>query len=146
MKIYPTVKDDTDIMLAIKEGLEKGYRDFEIYGALGGRLDHTYANIQCLNYLINNGARGSLIGDGGSLVTMIKNEEIIFEASKYVSGRKISVFAFGGTAYCVTERGLRYTTDNITIRTDFPIGISNEFVGEDAYIKVGDGILMIYVD
>jgi thiamine pyrophosphokinase len=77
---------------------------------------------------------------------MIKNDEITFEASKYVSGRKISVFAFGGSAYGVTEKGLKYTLDNITINTDFPIGISNEFIGEDAYIKVGDGILMIYVD
>ena len=38
---YPPEKDDTDMMLAIKLGLSRGYREFAIYGGLGGRLDHT---------------------------------------------------------------------------------------------------------
>jgi thiamine pyrophosphokinase len=145
-RIFPPEKDDTDMLLAIKEGLARGYRYFEIYGALGGRFDHTFANIQCLNFLINNNAEGRLIGSNGSFITMIKNSKITFKASQYEPSRKISVFAYGGTACGVTECGLKYTTDNITIKSDFPIGISNEFTGEDAYIKVSDGILMIYVD
>jgi thiamine pyrophosphokinase len=145
-RIFPPEKDDTDMLLAIKEGLARGYKYFEIYGALGGRFDHTFANLQCLNYLINNNAEGKLIGSNGSFITMIKNSKISFKASQYEPGRKISVFAYGGTACGVTECGLKYTTDNITIKSDFPIGVSNEFIGEDAYIKVSDGILMIYVD
>ena len=49
--LFPVRKDDTDLMLAIKKGVELGYSDFLIYGALGGRLDHTYASIQSLSYL-----------------------------------------------------------------------------------------------
>jgi thiamine pyrophosphokinase len=145
-RVFPPEKDDTDMLLAIKEGLARGYRYFEIYGALGGRVDHTFANIQCLNFLINNNAEGRLIGSNGSFITMIKNSKITFTASQYEPSRKISVFAYGGTACGVTECGLKYTTDNSTIKSDFPIGVSNEFIGEDAYIKVSDGILMIYVD
>jgi thiamine pyrophosphokinase len=146
VEVFPTQKDDTDMMLAIKEGLKRGYGEFEIYGALGGRLDHTFANVQCLGYLVNNGAKGRLIGSGGSFVTMIKNGDIVFKGGKYESGRKISVFAYGSMACGVTERGLKYNLDNITMKTDFPLGVSNEFTGEDAYIKVSDGILMICVD
>jgi thiamine pyrophosphokinase len=134
------------MMLAIKEGLSRGYVEFEIYGALGGRLDHAFANLQSLSYIINNGASGRLIGSNGSFVTMIKNDKITFGADKFEPGRKISVFAFGSMACGVTERGLKYNINNVTIRSDFPIGVSNEFIGKDAYIKVSDGILMIYVD
>jgi thiamine pyrophosphokinase len=145
-KTFPVQKDDTDMLLAIKEGLARGYRDFVIYGGTGGRFDHTLANLQCLGYLVNNGARGRLVGGNGSFITMIKGGSITFEAKEYKIGTKISVFAFGGEAIGVTEKGLKYTLDNATIKCDFPIGVSNEFIGEDVYIKVDDGILMIYVD
>ena len=44
----PVEKDDTDMLAAIKQGLELGFRDFRIYAGCGGRFDHTFANIQCL--------------------------------------------------------------------------------------------------
>jgi thiamine pyrophosphokinase len=145
-KTFPVQKDDTDMLLAIKEGLASGYKDFVIYGGTGGRFDHTLANLQCLGYLVNNGANGRLVGSNGGFITMIKDSSITFEAKEYKIGTKISVFAFGGEAIGVTEKGLKYTLDNATIKCDFPIGVSNEFIGEDVYIKVDDGILMIYVD
>ena len=57
----PECKDDTDMLAAIKRGLELGYTDFRIYAATGGRFDHTLANIQCLLYLKNHGAVGYLV-------------------------------------------------------------------------------------
>lgn len=145
IKRLPVEKDDTDMLAAIKEGLELGYRNFELYGALGGRLDHTIANIQCLLYLLNRGAKGSLVGDALTL-RMIRNETISLPAANYAAGGTISVFAFGGDAFGVTERGLKYTVSNGTIRQEFPIGVSNEFIGEDAEIAVENGILLICIE
>ena len=46
---YPAEKDDTDTALAIAAGEERGYREFRIYGALGGaRIDHTVAMLATL--------------------------------------------------------------------------------------------------
>ena len=53
-------KDDTDMLAALKMGLEFGYTNFQIYAATGGRLEHTIANIQCLLYLKNRDAVGYL--------------------------------------------------------------------------------------
>lgn len=145
VKRLPIEKDDTDMLAAIKEGLAAGYQQFELYGALGGRLDHTLANIQCLLYLRNRDAKGIIVGNGASLM-LIRNERITFSADYAERGKRISVFAFGGDAYGVSEKGLKYLLHNVTVKLEFPIGVSNEFTGEDAEIEVKDGMLLIYVE
>ena len=58
----PAEKDDTDTMLAVKCGFERGCDDFRIYGGLGGRFGHTAANIQTLMYIMSHGGKGYLYG------------------------------------------------------------------------------------
>ena len=61
----PVEKDDTDMMLAVKEGLAGHHREFHLYGGLGGkRSAHTIANLQTLVYLAEHAARGWLYGQG----------------------------------------------------------------------------------
>ena len=45
------------MLLALKCGLERGFRDYLILGGLGGRLDHTIANFTVLAYAIDHGAK-----------------------------------------------------------------------------------------
>ncbi len=61
---HPEDKDDTDTMLAVKLALNRGYKNIVICGAIGGRLDHTFANIQTLRYIMKHGGYGELAGDG----------------------------------------------------------------------------------
>ena len=49
---FPVVKDDTDTMAAARLGISRGYKEFLIYGGLGGRLDHTMANIQTIVWIL----------------------------------------------------------------------------------------------
>ena len=48
----PREKDDTDTLYAVKEALRRGYTDITILGGLGGRLDHTFANMQFSLWLL----------------------------------------------------------------------------------------------
>lgn len=137
----PVEKDDTDMLAAIRTGLEKGYRDFLIFGALGGRFDHTFANLQCLLFLLNRNAKGIIYGDNES-IELLRNEKITFP--KETEG-SISVFAFAGDAAGVTEKGLKYGLENAVVKAEFPIGISNEFMGTESSIEVTDGTLLIDV-
>ncbi|MCL2030840.1 MAG: thiamine diphosphokinase, partial [Oscillospiraceae bacterium] len=41
-------KDDTDMLQAVKYGLERGFRLFQLYGGTGGRVGPTLANLQRL--------------------------------------------------------------------------------------------------
>ena len=45
---FPARKDDTDTGLALRHGLDRGYRDFALYGCAGGRVDHLLANLQSM--------------------------------------------------------------------------------------------------
>src|SRR5512133_566542 len=91
---HPAEKDDTDTMLAAIIGIERGYRAFVLLGGVGGRLDHTLANIQTLAFLRENGAHAALIGEGET-ITMLQDESLRFRAG--LSG-VISVFSVGPRA------------------------------------------------
>lgn len=137
----PTEKDDTDMLAAIKEGLKRGCTEFAIYGALGGRIDHSLANIQCLCYLCEQHARGIIYGEHDSL-ELLCNERRIYPAT---CKGMISVFAFGGTAKGVTEEGLKYGLQDAEVTVGKPIGVSNEFIGQESMIEVKDGMLLVYL-
>ncbi len=134
-------KDDTDTLAALRIGLEKGYRNFHIYGAMGGRLEHTIANIQCLHFLKNNGAKGYIM-DESCMMTLIQNETVTFH--KEMEGF-LSLFSLNEKAKGVTITNMKYPLDKAEVTNDFPIGISNEFVGEAGVVTVEEGTLLAVV-
>lgn len=134
-------KDDTDMLAALKMGLEFGYTSFLIYAATGGRLEHTIANIQCLLYLKNRDAVGYLM-DGNGMIFVLQNEEV--KLKNTLEGY-LSFFSLGKCAKGVTIEGMKYELNQYTLTNDFPIGISNEFVGKDAVIRVEDGELVCII-
>ncbi|WEV72884.1 thiamine diphosphokinase [Bifidobacterium sp. ESL0790] len=76
----PPEHDDPDMLSALKAGWARGFRSFRIYGGLGGRIDHTIANIQMLALLAHNGGHGMLFGRR-SVVTSICNGSLHFPAN-----------------------------------------------------------------
>lgn len=136
---HPVEKDDTDTFLACKLGFEKCYRNFVISGGVGGRIDHTIANIQALLWVAKRGGRAFLIGND-VVMTVIFNDKLSFSAD---FNGKISVFAQENTAEGVSIMGLKYNAEEITLNPEFPIGVSNEFIGERAEISVKNGALLV---
>ena len=141
-RVFPVEKDDTDAMLAVRLGLERGCRWFEFYGALDGpRLDHTMANFQTLAHLATHNARGALIGKD-YIATVLKEESISFPAE---AEGILSLFCLGASAR-VTIEGLHYPLENGTLTPDFPLGVSNHFVGKPARITVHHGLVLALWD
>lgn len=139
---HPVEKDDTDMMLAVKIGLDRGARDFVLYGGLGGRLDHAYANLQTLVWLTRHGARGWLLGQG-TAVTALRCGRMEFPES--LTGA-ISVFCPDGEARGVDLEGLYYPLRNAVLTSAFPLGVSNRFTGRPAAVSVGEGTLLVMWD
>lgn len=131
-------KDDTDTMLAIKTALSRGYRDITIAGSIGGRLDHTVANIQSLAYIIENGGSGRLVGEtdtaellGEGEYRFVKNDTMYF-----------SVFSYGDEAV-VTTRGTKYDLNSYCLTNSFPLGVSNEILSSECTLKIEKGRVLV---
>ncbi len=139
VEVHPAEKDETDMMLAVRSALSAGCRDVRIYGGLGGRLDHSCANLQTLLFIARQGARGWLIGQDVA-ITAVTNGVLRF--SNEAEGI-VSVFAADGTAHGVTLEGLKYPLTDYTMTADVPIGVSNEFTGKPSRIAVRDGALTV---
>ena len=139
---YPVKKDETDMFLAYKTGVEVGYTDFVMLGATGGRLDHTYANLSLLLYAKEHGHNVTAINDGG-VIFCIKNETVSLEGDE---GATFSVFAIGGKAQGVTIKDAEYETSDTELDPSFPLGISNKFKAVPASISVKDGALLVIAE
>ena len=136
---FPVDKDDTDSMLAMKLGLEKGYRTFHLYGGTGGRMDHTLANLQGLAYLARQGARGYLY-DASYVFTALWNSSLDLPAREEGI---FSVFALGETARGVSILGGRYPLEGGELSPFFPLGVSNHFEGRPVRVSVEQGCLLV---
>lgn len=140
MKILPCEKDTTDTHEAIMAGIDMGCKSFHIYGGTGGRLDHTLANIQLLTDLSKKGYKAFLYGEGYGITALTEGKTEL-EGEK---GSYISVFSASDISGGVTLKNLKYPLTDGELRNTFPLGVSNEFIGETAEISVKKGTLLIY--
>lgn len=141
IEIYRSVpeKDDTDTMLAVKNAISRGCDEILLYGALGKRFDHAFANIQTLVYAYENGCN-MIIADSDNEITVQGMGE------KYYKKRDnwyFSVFALTETALIGKYSGVKYPLENYLLKSGFPIGVSNEITDNTAFLKVDSGLLLI---
>jgi len=118
----PCEKDDTDTVYAARMCLERGCREILFYGALGGRLDHTVANLQTLSWLKEEGADGYLIGKT-TLAAVIGSETVMLPAGYEGT---FSFFALDREVAGVTLKGMKYPLSEAVVTNSFPVGVSNE--------------------
>ncbi len=135
---HPVMKDDTDMMLAVREGLERGCTRFLLYGGMGRRLDHTLANLHILAFLARRGRPAFLLGED-TAITAVHSGTLTF-APEHTG--TLSLFAWGGAAEGVTLTGLLYPLENAVLTAEHPLGVSNEFLGRTARVSVADGTLI----
>lgn len=136
---FPSQKDDTDTMLAIKEGMERGATNFVIAGGLDGRLDHTLANLSALAYLAQRGCTGTLVSENAQITILPPGE---YELDRQPD-KKLSVFAWGGAVIGLKEKGVEYPLGGITLRPDFPLGVGNTITEPVAEISFHSGLLLV---
>ena len=132
-------KDDTDTMLAVKIAIERGYDSIVLFGGLGGRFDHTFANIQTMRYAFEHGCDMSVSSDDNRLFIQGAGSK------RYVrcDGWYFSVFALTPEVRINELSGVKYELRDYTLTDSFPLGVSNEITANEAVVDIADGIALI---
>jgi thiamine pyrophosphokinase len=132
-------KDDTDTMLAVKIAIERCYDSIVLFGGLGGRFDHTFANIQTMRYAFEHGCDMS--------VSAAENLLFIQGAGSRRYARRedwyFSVFALTPEVRVNELSGVKYELRDYTLTDSFPLGVSNEITADEAVVDIADGIALI---
>lgn len=132
-------KDDTDTMLAVKTAIDRGADRITLYGALGARFDHAFANVQTLIYAHGQGCEMT-IADSDNIISVQGAGRRSYPLMK---DWYFSVFALSEGAEILSMSGVKYPLENAVLTNGFPLGVSNEITSGEAVIAVRSGLLLV---
>ncbi len=136
IRLYP-VKDMTDTQEAIDVAIARGAKEITILGALGGRIDHTLANLHLLKYARDKGVAAE-ITDVDSYICLVEKSLTIARHEGFCLSLIPLTDCTG-----VSISGVYYPLDNAQMPVGIPYGISNEFTEDTAQITVEAGELLL---
>jgi thiamine pyrophosphokinase len=137
---HPRAKDETDLELALEYAVREGAQGIVVLGALGGRLDHTLANILLLA-LPSLAGVSVRIAEGDQQALLVRSGEAI--GLEGAPGDLVSLVPLGGDAHGVWTRGLAWALHGDTLRFGSSRGVSNEMTSGEAGVEVGEGLLLV---
>lgn len=139
MQVYPRMKDDTDGVAALDYAMAAGAKEIILLGALGGRMDHALANCMLLVRGANRGVQVEIVSE--------RERVLLVRGRRSLSGKVGSLLSLLplGDAKIRTLEGLFYPLQDYEMRCDYPIGVSNVFVEEEAVVEVAQGDVLCFL-
>lgn len=138
LRRYPRAKDETDLELALLHAAAAGADAIDVLGALGGRWDHTLANVALLALPELRGRRARLLADGQTLF-LVRDAAAIEGAE----GDTVSLIPIAGPAHGVTTAGLLYPLEDATLSFERARGVSNVLLAPPGHVALREGLLLI---
>jgi len=135
---YPPEKDETDTQLALQYALSLEPEEIRIFGALGGRIDHTLANMSILKLALDQGVPARLVDEWSEI--MLTRDRCVLEGEE---GQTVSLFPFTSAVTGITLEGFAYPLENDAMEIGRPYGISNILTEKQGVISLSDGILLV---
>lgn len=139
---HPVMKDDSDTALALDWARLHGECSVAVYGALGGRLDHSVATFAALIAAARGGMHVVAVGEENLVVAVAGGMELSLPA---IEMGTFSVFSAPDVSFGLCEQGSLYEVEGVDLRNDVTLGLSNEFVGRPVRISVEEGALLVFL-
>ena len=138
---YPPEKDATDLELALEWAYNQNPTLITIYGATGGRVDHTMANIMMLanDEHIQRGIPTRIVDKDNELMLFEPGSYIVEENEfKYISFIPITKEITG-----ITLENFKYPLTNISLYRGRTLSVSNELNFKTGTFSFSNGILLM---
>lgn len=134
-------KDDSDTQSAVCRAAERGGKNIVLFGCLGKRLDHTFANMGLLVWGQQRGIRISIY-DRYNYITIIESGTVLKRSEQF--GKYVSFFSLGGDVPGLTLKGFKYPLNRhyLTV-SDCGLTVSNEISEEEAEVTFDRGNLVM---
>lgn len=153
---YSHDKNETDLELALNYAAENYAGPIRIFGATGGRLDQTLANISLLALpslvgrdvrLVGPNEQVWLVGDHQVGDHKVSNPQVIDQTEiQGEVGDTVSLVPLGGDVVIADTTGLRWPLHDETLHFGRARGVSNEMVSTVATVSVAAGqVLCIHM-
>ncbi|MCL1949407.1 MAG: thiamine diphosphokinase [Turicibacter sp.] len=138
MDAVASEKDETDTELALNLAIEKKATDILLYGGLGGRMDHSIANIWLMLRYVKKGVPVTLLERNNHLSVLAPGTyEIRSSGCQY-----LSFFSIGEDVAGLGLEGVKYPLKDYFLAQDDPLCTSNEILSETFTVSFDSGYLL----
>ena len=134
----PHEKDVTDTEAACDLAFSRGAGVMTIAGGLGGRFDHTMANIGVMSKYL--GKADIFIIDGDNFIRMLAPGKHMIVSAGYTY---LGLIAYGGPVKGLIEKGTLYELEGYDLSPSTSFAVSNEIVSDPAVILFEEGQLLV---
>jgi thiamine pyrophosphokinase len=137
---HPMRKDQTDLELALEVAIAEKPDEILLFTALGGRLDHTLANILLLAHPKYASVRFTLV-DGPQWAILLHSHQSITIRGQ--PGDTLSLIPLSPKVSRVTLTGVEWPLEKATLSLGSTWTISNSLVNHQVTLQIGEGMVLL---
>lgn len=138
-KKYPAAKDFTDIQLTLALADELGADRIILLGTLGGRLDHTMANLYSCIEAVKKGKKISHVG--ARVIIYLVTDRLRLKGR---AGDLVSIIALTEKSEGITIKNFAYPLEDAVLYNEKPYAVSNRMTADNAEITVAGGVIAVF--
>ncbi len=137
---FNPVKDASDTEIALRLCLGLNRKQIWVLGGTGNRIDHLWANIQCLQIVLEAGADARIL-DSHNQIRLLDQGITLKRDEAF--GKYFSLFPMELPVDALTITGAKYPLKNHFLRPDDSLCVSNEFEEDEVTISFSFGKVIL---
>lgn len=137
---FNPVKDASDTEIALRLCLGLNRKQIWVLGGTGNRIDHLWANIQCLQIALEAGADARIL-DSHNQIRLLDQGITLKRDEAF--GKYFSLFPMELPVDALSITGAKYPLKNHFLRPDDSLCVSNEFAEDEVEISFAFGKVIL---